>query len=383
MTNDDRPLAQRLHWIYANYLRAAERKASTGKARGSARKAMINGLALTFARCLTSPHPEANNGCAGQLGQPCPTKKEKRVRIDIETAKWPGPAARHASLLVAGLLFLNSTACSDSPASPEASTSVASATNSNAPFKTWHQGFNHGTEGWFGEETAGSLGWCGEIAQVDRRDGDVEPSAGAGYATVAQSTCNDFWDGIFSPIFGATLVNGPWGPGPDFALLSNVWPSGGFVMELDIYLDPSWTAGILDPGTVNPFTPPGTVFTYLASLRELGSPDNAFGTFHYFGVPVLPDNGKLSIFGHEVTAAGWYTFRHVFSDDGGGLAVDFELAERRGGTLFAVPITTRFFSGEPTSDLTPTDVGSGYVWFAGIASGLELPIDEHRVRRGR
>lgn len=48
---------------------------------------------------------------------------------------------------------------------------------------------------------------------------------------------------------------------------------------------------------------------------------------------VLSENGALSIFGHTVDQAGWYTFRHVFGEDGGKLSVTFELASRRGGTL--------------------------------------------------
>lgn len=308
-----------------------------------------------------------------------------------ETGEWPVRAPRLFALIAGSLLLVTQSACERAPLGAERpdafqplepQTSVESVINSSATFKTWHQGFNHGTTGWYGGGTPGPVGWCGEITQVERGSGSLSPSAGRAYATVEQGTCNDFWDPIFSSP-GATLVNGPWAPGPDFALFSSAWPTGGFVMELDIYLDPSWTAATLEPGTVNFFAPPGAIFTYLASLRELASPADAFGSFHYFGVPVMPDDGKLSILGHEVSEAGWYTFRHVFSDDDGELTVDFELAERNGGTLFTEPITTRFFSGAPTSDLTPTDLGSGYVWFASITTGLELPIDEHRLRRGR
>lgn len=271
--------------------------------------------------------------------------------------------------------------CEQTPTTPDAST-AASMTNSNAPFQTWHQGFNHDTEGWYGGETEGVLGWCGEIEHVDRRESDLEPSAGRGYATVAQGECNEHWDEVFSPP-GATLVNGPYAPGPDFALFSETWPTSGLATELDIYLDPTWTANPLEPGTVNFFAPSGTVFTYLASLRLLDSPADENATFMYFGVAVFPDNGALSILDHSVTEAGWYTFRHVFRDEGGELAVDFQLVQRNGGILFTEPLETEFFSGEPTSSFVSTDLGSGYLFFPAISPGIQLPIDEHRVRQGR
>jgi hypothetical protein len=313
------------------------------------------------------------------------------MRRATEASSTPPCVTRPLALITVTLLIGTLASCERAPTGadrfdalqpPGPQTSAASALNSAAPFKNWHQGFNHGTTAWYGGDTPGPLGWCGQITQVEKGGGSLQPSAGQAYATVEQGVCNDFWDGIFSAP-GATLVNGPWAPGPDFGLFSSVWPTGGFVMELDIYLDPSWTVGALEPGTVNFFAPPGAVFTYAASLRELGSPADAFGTFYYFAVPVMPNDGKLTVLGHDVTEAGWYTFRHVFSDDGGELAVDFELAERSGGTLFTEPITTEFFSGAPTSNLIPTDLGSGYIWFASIAPGLELPIDEHRLRRGR
>lgn len=296
---------------------------------------------------------------------------------------------RSAGPLLIGLLMLTPGACQKAPTAPDNLNSAAAtgpATESpeatdgiaSAMFPNWHQGFNHDTDGWFGGETAGPNGWCGSIEQQDRGLGSVTPSAGSGYATVEQGPCNPFFAGLFGP----DLVNGPWAPGADFRNFSDSWPVAGYVTELDIYLDPEWQANPPPLPSVNFFAPSGTVFTYAVSVRELSSPKEA-GAFHYFFVPVLPGGNGLSIFGHDVGEAGWYTFRHVLRDEGGQLAVAFELAERRGGTLFVEPITTRFFTGLPTADLDPMALGSGYSWFPAIAHGLELPIDEHRVRPGR
>jgi len=208
--------------------------------------------------------------------------------------------------------------------------------------------------------------------------GGALPSAGRGYATVELGPCNAFWTGMFGPAH----VNGPWAPGLDFALFSESFPRSGFVMELDVYLDPDWTANSLEPGTLNFFAPPDAIFTLAASVRELASAPPT-PVFHYFAVPVMPDDCALSILGRSVTEEGWYTFRYVFRDEGGRLAVDFELRERRGGKMFTQPLGTRFLSGLPTSDLATADIGSGYLWFAGLTPDLELPIDEHRIRPGR
>ena len=311
--------------------------------------------------------------------------------------------ARAAALTA---LLFTLAACEQAATSPEAQEAArgdrgsANAANSNAPFQTWHQGFNHGTVGWYGGETAAPLGWCGSIEQVMRGEGAVSPSAGRAYATVSQGPCHPTWTtaeggdfGFFSP----DLVNAPWAPGPDFALYSESWPPSGFVYELDIYLDPTYSAAEPPAPSFNDQVPGGTVFTVLAAIRELGNPPEA-SSFRYFGVQVFPGDGALLVQpgdfssvvagsgAHEVTRAGWYQFRWVFHSDDGGIAADFELRDRSGGTLFTRPFDVTFyevFGGVPLSELSTSDFGSGYTWFGAIAHGLELPIDEHRVGRGR
>lgn len=163
-----------------------------------------------------------------------------RLRRLPVISRTPGP-------LLIGLLMLTVSACQEAPTAPDglssaaatgptAESPAAASGSSSAMFPNWHQGFNHDTDGWYGGETAGTLGWCGSIEQQDRRSGDVTPSAGSGYATVEQGPCNAFWAGLF----GADLVNAPWAPGDDFSNFSDSWPVAGYVTELDIYLDPEW-----------------------------------------------------------------------------------------------------------------------------------------------
>lgn len=257
--------------------------------------------------------------------------------------------------------------------SPTAATSAATL-QSQAPFPVWNQGFNHDTEGWYDAETAGALGWCGSIERQTRSTGGQRPSAGRAYATVEGGPCNEFWSSQGVP------YGGPYGPGPEQTLAS-VWPNAGYVTELDLYLDPAWSAeysGALSAGTL---------VDYGATIFPLDpEPGPAHTGPHYFvGVEAAED--ALVVQGHPVTSAGWYTFRFVFADDDGHVEVAFELHERHGGLLTEQVIQPVRLEGPVkvpfTQELLTPEWGSGYVWFFDIAPGLQLPIDEHRVRPGR
>lgn len=320
--------------------------------------------------------------------------------MDRITRAWkarhaPEAAARSWPLIFGVLVVGLSVGCDESPTAldgttlvdanvaSDAATAASAHDGSHAVFPTWHQGFNHGTEGWFGNGTTGPLGWCGDITQIERRGADLTPSAGRGFATVSVGSCNTFWGDLGVPL-GA-----PWAPGPDLSLFSTAWPPSGFVTELDVYLDPDWSSEFAG-GNLPPF-PNDAIVDFSASIRELtGDPPSAFDTFRYYFVPVEAVSGQtaLEIFGRRVTQAGWYTFRYVFRDDGGQVEVDFELKQRRGGTVFVEQDLQAYTLAGPfkvpfAGDLPTSEYGSGYIWFFDIAAGLELPIDEHTVRPGR
>jgi hypothetical protein len=217
----------------------------------------------------------------------------------------------------------------------------------------WQQSFERGTDGWIGNETAGPNGWCGEVTRHERGSGPVAPAKGQAYAVVEHGECNEHW----APTFGEGSA--PYSPLGGY---SDSWPQSGHVTEVDIYLDPGWEDG--------------TSFTYASSIRELAS-----GDFSYFVIPVAKDSGSLTVAGHEVSEAGWYTFRFEFGDEDGQVAVDFELADK-GRILFSKSITQTL--GEvATSSLDTADFGTGYVWFVQISDGLELPIDHSKYRPGK
>lgn len=226
-------------------------------------------------------------------------------------------------------------------------------------YPEWHQGFEHDTEGWIDGDIPGEAGWCGEITRYERGSGPVAPSIGRGYAVVENGACNEFW--MNNP--GNTWIeSGPFAP---FGGYSESWPQSGYVTELDIYLDPGWDEG--------------TSFDYYVSMNLLDTPGAA--GFRYFRFHVEKVSGELLAAGHEVSKAGWYTFRVRFRDEGGQLAVDFELS-RNSKLLFAQPMASTFFYGAATSSFEVSNIGTGYSWFDSISAGLALPIDQHIYRPG-
>ncbi|MGH7571080.1 MAG: hypothetical protein ACREMK_04460 [Gemmatimonadota bacterium] len=281
------------------------------------------------------------------------------------SGRWFRPLGEFAIVVFA----LAVAGCEQTPTEPDQSLSdgiladapSAATADANGPFPSWKQGFNHGTGGWIDASTAeGPAGWCGDITQVDKKDGALKPSAGSGYAVVESGGCNDFWK------MQGFLGSAPFSPGAGH---SGFFPPSGYVMELDIYLDPGSSPG----------------FTYVASMEMLdGDPTPlCLGNgFCYFGAVVAKSGGGLTVAGQDVTEAGWYTFRYVFGSDNGQLSVSFELIPRHAPALFSVPLTATFFTSAPTSSFGVANVSSGYVWFVTIDAG-QLAIDEHQVRRGK
>jgi hypothetical protein len=248
----------------------------------------------------------------------------------------------------------------------------ASMTSSNAPFPAWKQGFNHGTEGWTGSDVAGPAGFCGTIEQVDRREldrGAIMPSVGRGHALAKHGECNEFWGELLP-------ASGPYSPGAGY---STRWPPSGYIMELDLHLDPE--AGSEGDALLNYFVSISLLDVRNGEFDFEENTEASIASLRYYGLPVTFVGGALSIGGYQVTDPGWYTFRHTFSEDHDGkLAVTFTLAQR-GRTLFSTVLPETPLNGEPTSPFAASNVGSGYIWLD-LAEGVELPIDEHQVRRG-
>jgi hypothetical protein len=234
-------------------------------------------------------------------------------------------------------------------------TPVALSSNHGAD---WNQGFEVSTFGWITDNTSGLWGWCGDIERVKGSNESVKPSEGSSYALVEFGECNKYWSEN-----GFSDGSGPFGP---FGVFTTEWPNGGYATELDIYLDPGWEEG--------------TNFTYSISFTLLDT-SPFFDSTRYLMMPVKKENGELSVFDNSVDEAGWYTFRQEFRNEDGKLGVDFKLV-RDDEVIFTQPLTKTALTEKEVSSYDPSNVGTGYAWFAAISEGLKLPIDEHELFKG-
>ena len=291
------------------------------------------------------------------------------------------------SFLLALAVLFTFTACSENPSDSYDSdemmelgvdTENSPMVNSNADFPVFHQVFNHDTHPWATKMDGGETGWCGSIEHKDRRsNGDISPVVGRGYATIMHGECNEFWDARLPGLTSAPATT--LEPG----LLSTKFPESGYVQQLDIYLDPEYDTGnegftFLDVAEIDG---ENVVFSFANTVGNQNQ-NILEAEFAYFTTLVLKDeHGNLNIGDFQVDEAGWHTFRHVFGSEDGSLTVDFELLQN-GQLLYTESIDTSLL-GVPTSSLDTHELGSAYLWFSTIADGVELPIDQHRLRPGK
>ena len=194
---------------------------------------------------------------------------------------------------------------------------------------------------------------------------------------------DDGWYGDITVAGGTATFYGDGSSGPfsRFDGYRDVWP-GTWTAEIDVYLDPAW--------------PSGQGFDY--SVAATGS-DGNHQRDYIFHVGVVENQGPiieptLLVNGsnntdfytnpyklvndndgnyYEVTTAGWYTLRHVFRDAGGYLAVDLNLVDANGVTLWTA---TR----ENAADTIPGEVGGNrYAWFTHIEVAEGIQVDNHQL----
>lgn len=204
------------------------------------------------------------------------------------------------------------------------------------------QGFEVDTAGWV---TAP----YGTVTRVASGTGGITSAAGSFHAQVTEA--------------------GGAGPFTRFGGYSAVWP-GGWTASVAIYLDTAWQAG--------------NGFDY--SVAANGADGNHQRDF-IFHVAKDTSTGELLVAGSNntnftprqdletlnhfsVASSGWYTFEHVFYDQGGQLAVDLNLRNHLGALLFTETRTS-------AADQIPSEVGGNrYGWFTDVTISGGLAIDD-------
>jgi hypothetical protein len=194
---------------------------------------------------------------------------------------------------------------------------VGSASLAHAAYPSnFNQGFETNVVGWdvFGAPYTPT--------RVSSGTGGIASSSGGFHAVLTPGT-------LASPTNAATNFGG----------YTNQFPTGGYTTSLDIYLDPA------------AITTNDSRFNYISAASNSSGNhlrDFAFVVGGYtssdltgpgaganrFIINGQNNSGRSSSFPKDagkspvaVTAAGWYTFEHIFYDNGGSLAVDLKLLD--------------------------------------------------------
>ncbi|MGD9495742.1 MAG: PEP-CTERM sorting domain-containing protein [Armatimonadota bacterium] len=207
--------------------------------------------------------------------------------------------------------------------------SVAWAQAPPAPF---FNGFETDTSGW--------VDYSGTVTRVPSGTDGI-PSADGDYHAKVTGLCYTRWGGY-----------------------SGVWPDGGFVTELDIYLDVTyngandtrfdWTSAISTPANAHrrDFVFNAGFYTDLGAPAFVISASNNAGRANSY--PKNPGRDPVTI-----SNSGWYTFRHSFYDSGSGvLAVDMSIWDAGGNNIKTWTLS------DPTDIIGSTVGGNRYGWFA-------------------
>lgn len=227
----------------------------------------------------------------------------------------------------------------------------------DSDFPGWSQDFSGDANEWlaFDED------WCGSFELVDAEEGALTPRAGDGYAHVIGGECIEQFAEDFEP-------SGPYSGG---VAMSDAWPEGGFVEELDLYLDPEQHSG----------------FDYYVplSLYDVREEEGFPPSVRYTRVQVTEQGDALSVGGHTVEEAGWYTFRHRFTEaEDGSLDLEFELLDADGQQVGSHALDEHFgpsgLEDPAPLDVPADNVGNAYIWFH-MPHDEVVAIDRYEVRR--
>lgn len=211
----------------------------------------------------------------------------------------------------------------------------------------WNQGFEGDAAGW--SDAASS--WYGSVTRVASGTNGITSLSGGSHAEMTGDASS--------------------APFSRFDMYRSTW-LGAWNAEVAVYLDPAWPSGAGFDYSVASSSSTGTHrrdFIFHVT-KDISSGALLVGASN--NTNFAPRQDLETIPHYTVTAAGWYTLRHRFRDQGGVLAVDLQLLDVNGTVLFT---ETR----SDASDLIPSVVGGNrYAWFT-VISGVTLAVDDHRL----
>ena len=242
-----------------------------------------------------------------------------------------------------------------------------------APPAPYFNGFENNTAGWY-DSTSGGDGTITRTPSGYTNGGQyasgIASAAGKWHARLTGDPCDH------------TPTTNCFGPFTRWGGYSSTFPSGGYLTQVDIYLDVDWAATHLDyrfdwDSSINdntgnflqdyvfnagtsPAGPPGFFVNASTNATRSGAyPENPCPS------PSAPPNTcRTPAF---ISISGWYTFRHTFRNDAGMLAVDFDIFPLGGNTPVA------HWTIHPGHAIS-TVGGNRYGWVV-IEEIADLPID--------
>jgi hypothetical protein len=212
---------------------------------------------------------------------------------------------------------------------------VPSLVEAAAPPGPFFQGFEKNTNGWIDSSTPG---YDGTITRVPSGYPDsgyavgVPSAAGKSHARITGDSCDR------TTATNCYSVFTRWGG------YSSTFPDGGYKTQADIYLDVAWASSHLDyrfdwDSSINNNSgnflqdyvfnagtnPTPTLLSPAGFFVNASTNATRSGAFPENPCPdpsTSPNACRTPVL---ITQSGWYTFRHTFRDQGGSLAVDFDI----------------------------------------------------------
>jgi hypothetical protein len=244
---------------------------------------------------------------------------------------------RPAAIAIAAVLSIPALAAADAPPGP------------------YFNGFETNTAGWFNLSGAQVNREASGYMSDNGYASGVPSQAGGWHARLRQDPSPD------SCTFGGGTAPIYYGPYTNWGGYGSFFPPGGYTTRVDVYLDVEWAKTHVDKrfdwsSAVN--TPSGSHrrdFVFNAGTDPLGFVISASNNSTRCGAfPGNPGRGPI-----QISASGWYTFKHTFTGAAGGPLMALLTVSPAGSNT---PLGTWVLSD--SSDIIGATVGGNrYGWF--------------------